>query len=43
MKKIDKILDMFDELFETQIQQEEAVFIVANSFYTSKDEKINRQ
>lgn len=42
MKKIDKILDMFDELFETQIQQEEAVFIVANSFYTSKDEKINR-
>lgn len=42
MRKIDKILDMFDELFETQIQPDEAVFIVANSFYTSKDERINR-
>ncbi|WP_300392831.1 hypothetical protein [Fusobacterium sp.] len=42
MKKINKILDMFNELFETQISSDEAIFIVANSFYTSKDEKINR-
>lgn len=42
MKKIDKILDMFDELLKTEISSEEAVFIVANSFYTSKDERINR-
>lgn len=42
MKKIDKILDMFDELLRTDISSEEAVFITANSFYTSRDEKINR-
>lgn len=42
MKKINKILDMFNELFETEISSEEAIFIVANSFYTSKDEKINK-
>lgn len=42
MKKIDKILNMFDEVLKTDINTDEAVFVVANSFYTSKDEKINR-
>lgn len=42
MKKIDKILDMFDELLKTNVPIEDATFIVANSFYTSRDEKINR-
>lgn len=42
MKKIDKILDMFNELLITNVSPEKAVFVVANSFYSSKDEKINR-
>lgn len=42
MKKIDKILDMFDELLKTDVPSDEAVFIVANSFYTSRDERINK-
>ena len=42
MKKIDKILNMFDEVLRTDISTEDAIFVVANSFYTSKDEKINR-